>query len=296
MAPTPRPRRSLLFVPGDDARKLDRAGEAGADTLILDLEDAVPPDRKELARSEISARIRDAAFADSEVAVRINPAGSAHFQADLASVVPAGARLLMVPKTESALGIATVAEAVARLEAPDAAASVRLLALVETARGVAHVASIASGTSRLDALCFGNADFCLDMGLPEGDPSSGVVYQARCNLAIAAVAARVSPIDGVCLAVRDEATFREEAGEAARLGFQGKLCVHPSQVPLANTVFSPSDEQIETARRIIGAWETACARGQGVFSLDGRMIDEPLVAIQRRVLDRARIADARSES
>jgi citrate lyase subunit beta/citryl-CoA lyase len=296
MAPNPRPRRSLLFVPGDDTHKLDRAACAGADTLILDLEDAVPPDRKDLARGEVSARIRDPAFAGSEVAVRINPAGSAHFQADLASVVPAGARLLMVPKIESALGIAAVAEAVARHEGPDASASVRLLALVETARGIALVSSIGSGTPRLEAMCFGNADFSLDMGIAGSDSSSGVVYQARCSLAIAAVAARVSPIDGVCLAVRDEIAFRREACEATRLGFQGKLCIHPSQVPWANEVFSPSDEEIETARRIIGAWDAASARGQGVFSFDGMMIDEPIVAIHRCILARARRVRASSES
>ena len=289
-------RRSLLFVPGQDVRKLDRADTAGADTLILDLEDAVATSQKERAREEVSNRIRGAAFTASEVAVRVNAPGTRYFEADLASVVTAGARLLMIPKAENALGIAAVSEAVAKIEPSGESARVRFLALVESARGIAHVASIGQGTSRLEGLCFGNADFALDMGLPDGDPSSGVVYQARCNLAIAAVATRLSPIDGVCLSVKDDAAFGAEATEAVRLGFQGKLCIHPSQVPLANKIFTPTDDQIVAARRIVEAWNTATASGQGVFSLDGKMIDAPLVAVQKRVLERARSVKELPES
>jgi citrate lyase subunit beta/citryl-CoA lyase len=291
-----RPRRSLLFVPGDDARKLDRADSAGADTVILDLEDAVASSEKERAREEVSGRIRGAAFTASEVAVRINAPGSPDFEADLESVVSSGARLLMIPKVESASGIAAVSEAVSKLERSADAGPVRLLALVESARGVANVVSIGAGSRRLDALCFGNADFALDMSLPDPDPSRGVVYQARCNLAIAAVAARVSPIDGVCLAVKDDAAFRAEASEAARLGFHGKLCIHPSQVPLANEIFSPSEDQIAAARRIVEAWNAAAVLGQGVIPVDGKMIDAPLYEVQKRVLERARSLEESSET
>ena len=287
-------RRSLLFVPGDDARKLDRADSAGADTLILDLEDAVATSRKERAREEVSERIRGGAFSASEVAVRVNPPSTPYFEADLASVVEAGARLLLIPKAESAQGVASVSRAVSNVEGSEDAELVRLLALVESARGIAHVATIGEGTTRLDGLCFGNADFALDMGLPEADLATGVVYQARCNLAIAAVAARVSPIDGVCLSAKDEDAFRDEASEAARLGFHGKLCIHPSQVPLANAIFTPSAEQVATARRIVEAWETASASGQGVLTLDGKMLDAPLVAVQKALLERARSVEALS--
>jgi citrate lyase beta subunit len=292
----PQLRRSLLFVPGDDERKLDRAATAEADTLVLDLEDAVAPDRKSLARAAVCERISSAAFGACEVAVRINSAGTAYFEGDLTAAVSAGARLLMVPKSESIEGIAAVARAVEELETPGAPSAVRLLALVETARGIAHVNAVAQGTDRLDALCFGNADFSLDMGLPEGSLSSGVVYHARCNLAIAAVAARLSPIDGVCLSANDRAAFRDEAYEAARLGFEGKLCIHPSQVEIANSIFTPSDEQIARAKRTVDAWNTASGAGRGVISVDGKMIDAPLVAVQQRILERASRAFAQSES
>ena len=291
-----RPRRSLLFVPGNDARKLDRADTARADTLVLDLEDAVAPSEKEHAREEVSSRIRGTAFTASEVAVRINAPGSPDFEADLQSVVSSGARLLLIPKVESALGIAAVSEAVSKLERSADAGCVRLLALVESARGVANLESIGEGSTRLEGLCFGNADFALDMSLPDPDPSRGVIYQARCNLAIAAVALRVSPIDGVCLAVKDDAAFRAEASEAAKLGFHGKLCIHPSQVGLANEIFSPSEDQIAAARLIVEAWNEATLLGQGVFSLDGKMIDAPLVEVQKQVLERARGLEESSET
>jgi citrate lyase subunit beta/citryl-CoA lyase len=122
------------------------------------------------------------------------------------------------------------------------------------------------------------------------------VYQARCNLAIAAAAARVSAIDGVCLAAKDEAAFRREASDAAGLGYHGKLCIHPSQVPIANAVFTPSEAQVATARGILAAWEAASTCGQGVISLDGKMIDAPLVAVQRRILARARGAGVLPET
>jgi citrate lyase subunit beta/citryl-CoA lyase len=291
-----RTRRSLLFVPGNDVRKLDRADTACADTVILDLEDAVAANEKERAREEVANRIRGAAFTTSEVAVRINAPGTREFEADIDTVVSAGARLLLIPKAESALGMAGVSKAVSKIERTGVGGSVRLLALVESARGIAHLESIGQGSSRLEGLCFGNADFALDMSLPDADPSSGVVYHARCDLAIAAVAARVSPIDGVCLSVRDDAAFRAEAMEAVRLGFHGKLCIHPSQVRLANEIFSPSEGQVAAARRIVEAWDAATMRGQGVFSLDGKMIDAPLVEVQKQLLERARSLEGRPES
>jgi len=130
------------------------------------------------------------------------------------------------------------------------------------------------------------------MGLPEPDPATGVLLHARCRLAIAAAAAKVAPIDGVCLAVKDTAAFLEEGNMALRLGFEGKLCIHPAQVEIANAIFTPTTEQIETALRVIDGWEAAVADGKGVFALDGKMIDPPLVYIHQRVIDRAKLAGA----
>jgi citrate lyase subunit beta/citryl-CoA lyase len=292
MKQTTRLRRSLLFVPGAEQRKLDRSREAAADLLVFDLEDSVVPDHKTRAREQVADHIRSAESSGAEMAVRVNPPESPYFEADLEAVVSAGARTIMLPKTQNpeVLGqvSVTLAAIEARLEIPRE--SVRLLALVETAAGISRVEALAGADSRIDALCFGNADFSLDMGLPESDPSTGVLLHARCRLAIAAAAAKVTPIDGVCLAVKDTAAFLEEGNFALRLGFEGKLCIHPAQAEIANSIFTPTADQIETALRVIEGWKAAVAEGKGVFALDGKMIDPPVVDIQQRVIDRAKQA------
>jgi len=285
-------RRSLLFVPGAEQRKLDRSRESTADLLVFDLEDSVAPDHKARAREQVANHIRSVGSGGPEMAVRVNPLESSNFEADVEAMVSAGARTIMLPKSQRSEGLEQAAATAARLEAKleIPRGSIRLLALVETAAGIARVEMLAGADSRIDALCFGNADFSLDMGLPEADPSTGVLLHARCRLAIAAAAAKVAPIDGVCLAVRDTAAFLEEGNLALRLGFEGKLCIHPAQVEIANSIFTPTTDQIETALRVIERWKAAVADGKGVFTLDGKMIDSPLVDIHQRVIDRAKQA------
>jgi citrate lyase subunit beta/citryl-CoA lyase len=282
----------LLFVPGGEQRKLDRSRETTADLLVFDLEDSVAPDHKARAREQVAHHIQSVESSGQEIAVRVNPLESPNFEADLEAVVSAGARTIMLPKSQSPEGLeqasATAARLEAKIEAPSG--SVRLLALVETAAGISRVETLAGTNPRIDALCFGNADFSLDMGLPEADTSTGVLLHARCRLAIAAAAAKVMPIDGVCLAVKDTAAFLEEGNLALRLGFEGKLCIHPAQAEIANSIFTPTPAQIETALRVIEGWEAAVAEGKSVFALDGKMVDPPLVDIQQRVIDRAKQA------
>jgi len=296
MSGSHRLRRSLLFVPGGDARKLEKAARAGADTLVLDLEDAVVLAQKEGARAAIAAWLRDRAGFAGEVAVRVNAPGTPWFEGDLAAVVGGGADAMMLPKSETSAGLGRAVAALERAE-HDAGREpeVRVLALVESAAGIAGARDIA-GTPRVDALCFGHADFSLDMGLPAPDPAHGVLYHARCALAIAARAAGVAPIDTVCLDVRDEASFRRDAEEAFALGFDGKLCIHPAQVMLANAIWTPSPAQVAAARRVVAGWREAQASGRGVFALDGKMVDGPVVAAHERVLERARRAGVLEET
>src|SRR2546430_12056385 len=161
--PTP-PRRSLLFVPGSDPRKLERARDAGADAVILDLEDSVAMEKKAEARRFVAEALAAKAFSSVEAVVRINPPGSAHFEADLESVIGAGCRTIMLSKSESAQQIA----AVARKSGP-----AKLLLLIETPLGIVSAPAIAAASDRVDALCFGPADFSLAMGLAETDASRG---------------------------------------------------------------------------------------------------------------------------
>jgi len=285
-------RRSLLFVPGAEPRKLEKAREAGADTLLLDLEDAVAPDRKADARANIAAALRAGTFGNTEAAVRINAPGTPYFEADLEAVIAAGGRTILLPKSESVEQIVAVARTIASLEQqqPTPGAATKLLLLVETPAGIANALALGGSTPRIEALCFGHADFSLSMGLTEADAARGIIYHARCNVVIAAKACGVAPIDCVHLAVKDEQAFREDAELGMRLGFEGKLCIHPRQVEITNAVYTPSREQIDYALRVIEGYERAQADGRGVFTLDGKMIDAPLVAVQRRVLERARRA------
>ncbi len=284
-------RRSLLFVPGAEPRKLERAREAGADTLLFDLEDSVAPAQKAEARVHVAAALRAGGFGRAEAAVRVNAPGSEHFEADVEAVLASGGHTIMLPKAETAAGVAAAVEVLRTLaRSCGGAGDARLLLLIESPAGIADAVAVGRAAPRVEALCFGHADFSLQMGLDDADAARGVAYHARCTLAIAARACGVAPIDSVFLAVRDEAAFREDAALGYRLGFDGKLCIHPRQVEIVNEVYTPRAEQVDYAMRVVEAWERAAAEGRGVFALDGRMIDGPVVAVQRRVLERARRA------
>lgn len=293
-------RRSLLFVPGGDPRKLARALESEADALIVDLEDAVAPEGKAEARAAGEAALSDGTGArEMDLLVRVNPSGTPWHDDDLAALVRGGGNAVLLPKCESAGALAQVATTLDALESQAGRAKdarVRILALVESAAGVASVREVAGASSRVAAVCFGHADFSVDMQLTDPDPASGIVHHARCTLVIAARAAGVPSIDTVFVDVRDAAGFRAEAEQGRRLGFEGKLCIHPAQVAVANEVFTPSAEEIDVAHRVVTAWQQARAEGRGVFTLDGKMVDAPVVAVQERVLERARRAGALEES
>ncbi len=272
---------------------MEKAHEAGADRLLLDLEDSVAPQQKEVARANVAAMLRAGGFGNCGPAVRVNAPGTPYFKADIEAVITAGGQAILLPKAESVEQITEVARTIEAVERgcgrmPDAA--LKLLLLIETPAGIAHAANIGRASPRIEALCFGHADFALSMGLSDTDASRGIIYHARCSVVIAAKACGVAPIDCVHLAVKDEAAFRADAELGLSLGYEGKLCIHPRQVAIANEVYTPSNAQIEYALRVVEAWERAEYEGRGVFTLDDKMIDAPLVAVQRQVLERARRA------
>ncbi len=294
-----RARRSLLFVPAGEPRKIERAREAAADTLVLDLEDAVAPEKKADARQAVAEALR-AGLGAAELAVRVNAVRTADFEPDVRAVVGAGGRTLMLPKAESVDELLRADALLRDLEASGAvpgggrgAGPVRLLLLVESPAGVVNASALGRALPRIEALCFGHADFSLEMGLREADASRGIAYHARCSLVMAAKACGIAAIDSVCLAVKDEPAFTADAELGRGLGFDGKLCIHPVQAEIANRVHTPGPQEIEHAQRVVEAARHAAAEGRAVFALDGKMIDAPLVALQRRVLERARRAGAR---
>ena len=278
-------RRSLLFVPGIATQRFAKARASGADTIIFDLEDSVPPDAKEAARESVCAALGEGGFGDSEPAVRINAPGTPYHEDDLRAVAAAGTRSVMIPKSERVEDLRTAAGILDELEAP-----AHILALLETPRGVVCAFEVGEATPRVDALCFGHADFALEMGVPADDPGTGVLYHARCAVAVAARACSVQPVDNVCLAVRDEQAFRRDVEVGIQLGFEGKLCIHPAQVAIANELYTPTPEQVQYAQRVVSGWQAARAQGLGVFTLDDKMVDAPLVHAQQRILARAQRA------
>jgi len=281
-------RRSLLFTPGDRPEMLRKAPSAGADVIVFDLEDAVAPGRKDEAREAVGAVLADPEFApDCEVCVRVNPAGIAADD-DLDGVLGGDADealdSVMLPKAESPDDAETLARLLAERDA-----EVPIVALVETAAGVLAAEEIAV-VPAVDGLAFGAEDLAADVGATR-TPEGTEVLHAREHVVLAASAAGVDAIDTVYTDIEDEAGLAEETEVAIQLGYDGKMAIHPAQVPVVNDAFTPEPDRIEWAERVLAAEREADADDRGVFRVDGEMIDAPLVAQAERVLEYARAAD-----
>jgi citrate lyase beta subunit len=262
--------RSLLFAPGNDERKLEKALAAGADAVVADLEDAVPATEKEAART-VARRVLGGAATASLVAVRVNAAGTEHWGADLQAVADLELDALVLPKATP--------EAVGAL-GPDGPP---VVAIVETALGVRHAYETAR-LPRVAALVLGAVDLGLELGLEPRADGQEVLY-ARSRLVLESAAAGLrSPFDLMHVDTRDDEGLEAEARLARSLGFRGKACIHPAQVAIVNRVFSPTGEERERARRVVEAYERGLADGRGAVALDGEMIDLPVVERARRIL------------
>lgn len=262
--------RSLLFAPGNDERKLEKALAAGADAVVADLEDAVPAGEKEAART-VARRVLGGAATESLVAVRINAAGTEHWGADLQAVADLELDALVLPKA--------IPDGVGAL-GPDGPP---VIAIVETALGVRHAYETAR-MPRIAALVLGAVDLGLELGLePRADGQEILYSRSRLVLDSAAAGLR-SPFDLVHVDTRDDEGLEAEARLARSLGFRGKACIHPAQVAIVNRVFSPTEEDRERARRVVEAYERGLADGRGAVALDGEMIDLPVVERARRIL------------
>lgn len=282
-----RPRRSRLYVPGNQPELAINAGLFGADCILLDLEDSVALDRKAEARIHVRrllARHRSF-FCDSEIALRVNPLASPEGLADLEELVPAGPEVLVLPKCESPEDVRAWDREVGRLEALAGLApgGISFMPLVETALGLSRAVEIAAASPRNLALCFGAEDYRRDLGVEAG-PAEEETAVARGLIVLAARAAGIEAQDSVFSRIEDEAGLEASARRARALGFQGKGILHPGQIETVHRVFSPSPAEIEGARRVVEALTRAEAEGRGVVSLDGTMIDAPVVARARRVL------------
>jgi citrate lyase subunit beta/citryl-CoA lyase len=274
-------RRSVLFSPGDQPELMRKAPGAGADVVVFDLEDAVAPAEKAAAREAIRVVITDAEFdPDCEVCVRVNPVGSgAGDDVDAVLAGGEGFDAVMLPKAEDADDVETLGRLLA-----EADASAPVLALVESAPGVLNAQGIAAADPA-DALVFGAEDLSADIGATRTDEGTEVLH-AREHVVLAASAAGIDAIDTVYTDIEDTEGLADETRFAAQLGYDGKMAIHPAQVAPINDAYTPSDDEIEWAERVMEAKREADAAGRGVFRVDGEMIDAPLVAQAERVLER----------
>jgi citrate lyase subunit beta/citryl-CoA lyase len=277
-------RRSLLFSPGDRPELMRKAPSAGADVVCFDLEDAVSPGRKDEAREAVRALLSDPEFdPDAEVCVRLTEREvAADLDALLGTDGEADVRLdaVMVPKAGFAADVRDVDDELAAR-----GWTLPIFALVESARGVLNAPEVAA-EGPTSALVFGAEDLAADLGATRTDEGTEVLY-ARERVVTAAAAESVDAIDTVHTDYEDEAGLRDQTEFALTLGYDGKLAIHPSQVPVINDAFTPPPERVEWAKRVLRAREKADAEDRGVFSVDGEMIDAPLLAQAERVLDRA---------
>lgn len=270
-------RRSLLYVPASSEAMLRKAGSRGADAVIVDLEDGVLPDAKDDARARAERLWLELDLGGSEVLLRVNAPGTPWHEADLdvaARIRPAG---VVLPKCEEPGRVAAVA---ARLGAAP------LFLMVETARGVLAAAELARVPGAA-ALLFGAADFRASVRASR-DPEEAELALARGTLVLAARAAGIEAFDTPFFAYRDDAGLERSARRARTLGFDGKTCIHPGQVAIVNHVFSPSEEKVARAERIVAALEAAAREGRAVATVDGEMVEPLHAAEARRTLARAR--------
>jgi len=285
-------RRTFLYVPGSEERKLVKAQTLGADAVILDLEDSVAPERKADARERISGLLRRPPNPAVEWLIRPNGVTSPHFEADLACAIAAKPDGLVIAKVDDP---ATLQEVDRRLDAAERnagrpAGSLKLFAMIESARAVLNAYAIAGATSRLQGLILGHVDLLRDLGLTPGPAGQGTVHHARCQLVLAARAARVDAVDAIYLNIQDHDSLRDESLQAARLGFVGKQVIHPGQIPIVHAAFTPSAERVQRAERILGFWQKAQAEGKAVVAMDGMLLEPPVIAMEELVLERARQA------
>ncbi len=276
--------RSLLFVPGSAQKRIDKAANLPADAIIFDLEDAVAPGEKKTARQRVITALESGAFSSKQVIVRVNGLSTPWFEEDIKAMVAVGQTAIMLPKCESVEDIQTTKSFFNKAEIP-------LFVIIETAKGVLAASSISNALTTLDSMCFGHVDFAADMALNESDASAGVIYHSRCQIALAARAFGVLPIDNVCLDVSNEQAIREEAILGMKLGYAGKLCIHPAQISIVNEVYTPTLEQVEKATAILAAWDEAQQQGQGVFVYQNKMIDLPVIRAQESILKRFQAAN-----
>ncbi|MEI8360381.1 MAG: hypothetical protein RL698_302 [Pseudomonadota bacterium] len=295
----PRLRRSLLFVPGDDQHKIDKACRVGADSLILDLEDAVVPDHKASARERVRDALRTMETHGTERLVRINPIETGLALDDLTVTMAGHPDGYVIPKLRSEDDVRFIDRALSTLEAithrPQGSVGLVLLA-TETPEAILNIRRIAQASLRSVAMMWASEDLSNAIGARRSRKADGSIPDvftfARSACLLAAAAVGIEPLDMPFFDFHDDAGLEREALEAAEVGFTGKAAIHPAQVPIINRVFIPTPEEVAEANALLAAATEAFARGQAAFVFQGAMVDAPHINRARKIVARAASAPA----
>jgi citrate lyase subunit beta / citryl-CoA lyase len=279
-----RPRRSVLYMPGSNARALEKARTLPADTLILDLEDAVAPEAKATAREQVCAAVGAGGYGSRELVIRINGLETPWGEGDLASAAAAGPGAILVPKVSSPEALVAVGIRLRRLGAPE---RTRIWAMIETPLAILEAESIASAArdvdTRLDCLVMGTNDLAKETRARLVPGRAPMIPWLMTSLA-AARAHELDIVDGVYNALGDEAGFRAECEQARDLGFDGKTLVHPNQIATANEIFAPAPEEVERAQAIIALFDRPENAAKGAVAMEGRMVERLHAEMARRTV------------
>lgn len=275
-----RPRRSMLYMPGSNARAIEKGRTLPADAIIFDIEDAVAAEAKGLARDQICKAIAAGGYGGKELLVRVNGLGSEWFDADIAAIATSGANGVLLPKVESPETVRTVERHLVAAGAPDGLA---IWCMMETPLGVLRSADIASSSPRLAGMIMGTNDLALDLRCRQ--TPDGAAFLTSFGLCILAARAHgLAVIDAVYNDLTDDDGFEESCRRGRVLGFDGKSLIHPKTIAAANRLYGPSVEEIDWANKIIAAFEAARAEGKGVITVDGRMVEDLHVREAQRLV------------
>lgn len=289
-------RRSMLFVPGSNAAMVSNSFIYKPDSLMFDLEDSVAVAEKDSARMLVAHALQHPLYRQMETVVRVNPLDSAYGYTDLQAVVRAGVDVVRMPKTDSADDVRDMEAAIAGVERECGreVGSTKMLAAIESALGIINAPAIAGASKRLIGIALGAEDYVRSLKT-ERSPDGIELLYARCAILQAARAFGIMAFDTVFSNVRDEEGFLREATLIKQLGFDGKSLINPNQIALLHNLFAPTQAEFAQAEKIIAAAEEAEKQGLGVVSLNGKMIDSPIIERARLVLQRARASGLREE-
>ncbi|HBM3228472.1 TPA: citrate (pro-3S)-lyase subunit beta [Klebsiella oxytoca] len=289
-------RRSMLFVPGANAAMLSNAFIYPADALMFDLEDAVAVREKDAARRLVYHTLQHPLYRDIETIVRVNALDSQWGIDDLEAVVRAGVDIVRLPKTDTADDVIAMEKEIARIERDCGRqpGSTGMLAAIESAKGILQAPAIAQASPRLIGIALGAEDYVRDIRTERSADGIELLF-ARCTILQAARAAGIQAFDTVYSDANNEAGFLQEAEHIKQLGFDGKSLVNPRQITLLHNLYAPTQKDVDHARRVVEAAKAAEREGLGVVSLNGKMIDSPIIARAHLVLSRAELSGVREE-